>query len=64
MQKNKFHTIDEAIEDNAKGKMVILVDDEDRTAVGVTAGAVDLGAVGRHLARDHRRPSESATTLR
>jgi len=30
MQKNKFHTIDEAIEDISKGKMVILVDDEDR----------------------------------
>ena len=34
MQKNKFHTIDEAIEDIAKGKMVILVDDEDRENEG------------------------------
>ena len=31
---NKFHTIDEAIEDMAKGKMVILVDDEDRENEG------------------------------
>jgi 3,4-dihydroxy 2-butanone 4-phosphate synthase/GTP cyclohydrolase II len=34
MQKHKFHTIDEAIEDIAKGKMVILVDDEDRENEG------------------------------
>jgi len=34
MQKNKFHTIDEAIEDIVKGKMVILVDDEDRENEG------------------------------
>src|SRR5512139_1884250 len=34
MQKNKFHTIDEAIEDISKGKMVILVDDEDRENEG------------------------------
>ncbi len=31
---NKFNTIDEAIEDMAKGKMVILVDDEDRENEG------------------------------
>jgi len=30
MEKSKFNTIDEAIEDLTKGKMVILVDDEDR----------------------------------
>ncbi|MBI5640560.1 MAG: bifunctional 3,4-dihydroxy-2-butanone-4-phosphate synthase/GTP cyclohydrolase II [Nitrospirae bacterium] len=34
MEKSKFHTIDEAIEDMAKGKMVILVDDEDRENEG------------------------------
>ena len=34
MQKHKFNTIDEAIEDIAKGKMVILVDDEDRENEG------------------------------
>ena len=34
MQKNKFNTIDEAIEDIAKGRMVILVDDEDRENEG------------------------------
>ena len=34
MQKNKCNTIDEAIEDIAKGKMVILVDDEDRENEG------------------------------
>ena len=34
MQKNKFHTIDEAIEDISQGKMVILVDDEDRENEG------------------------------
>lgn len=34
MQKHKFHTIDEAIEDIAQGKMVILVDDEDRENEG------------------------------
>ncbi len=34
MQKYKFNTIDEAIEDIAKGKMVILVDDEDRENEG------------------------------
>jgi len=34
MQKSKFHTIDEAIEDIAKGRMVILVDDEDRENEG------------------------------
>jgi 3,4-dihydroxy 2-butanone 4-phosphate synthase/GTP cyclohydrolase II len=33
-QKHKFNTIDEAIEDIAKGKMVILVDDEDRENEG------------------------------
>jgi 3,4-dihydroxy 2-butanone 4-phosphate synthase/GTP cyclohydrolase II len=34
MQKHTFNTIDEAIEDIAKGKMVILVDDEDRENEG------------------------------
>ncbi len=34
MQKNKCNTIDEALEDLAKGKMVILVDDEDRENEG------------------------------
>jgi 3,4-dihydroxy 2-butanone 4-phosphate synthase/GTP cyclohydrolase II len=34
MQKHKCHTIDEAIEDIARGKMVILVDDEDRENEG------------------------------
>ena len=41
MQKNKFHTIDEAIEDIAKGKMVILVDDEDRENEGDLAIAAE-----------------------
>ncbi len=34
MQKNRFNTIDEAIEDLTKGKIVILVDDEDRENEG------------------------------
>ncbi|HYQ48442.1 MAG TPA: bifunctional 3,4-dihydroxy-2-butanone-4-phosphate synthase/GTP cyclohydrolase II [Thermodesulfovibrionales bacterium] len=34
MQKHTFNTIDEAIEDMAKGRMVILVDDEDRENEG------------------------------
>ncbi len=34
MQKHKFNTIDEAIDDITKGKMVILVDDEDRENEG------------------------------
>lgn len=34
MEKSKFHTIDEAIEDISKGKMVILIDDEDRENEG------------------------------
>src|SRR5512139_1015249 len=34
MLRNKCNTIDEAIEDMAKGKMVILVDDEDRENEG------------------------------
>lgn len=34
MEKNRFHTIAEAIEDISKGKMVILVDDEDRENEG------------------------------
>ncbi|MEW6068920.1 MAG: bifunctional 3,4-dihydroxy-2-butanone-4-phosphate synthase/GTP cyclohydrolase II [Nitrospirota bacterium] len=34
MEKFKFNTIDEAIEDIAKGKMVVLVDDEDRENEG------------------------------
>ncbi|NJD56639.1 MAG: bifunctional 3,4-dihydroxy-2-butanone-4-phosphate synthase/GTP cyclohydrolase II [Nitrospirae bacterium] len=34
MQKHKFNTIDEAIEDMSKGRMVILVDDEDRENEG------------------------------
>ncbi len=34
MQKYKFNTIDEAIDDLVKGKMIILVDDEDRENEG------------------------------
>ena len=34
MEKSRFHTIDEAIEDISKGKMDILVDDEDRENEG------------------------------
>ena len=34
MEKQKFHTIDEAIDDIEKGRMVILVDDEDRENEG------------------------------
>jgi 3,4-dihydroxy 2-butanone 4-phosphate synthase/GTP cyclohydrolase II len=34
MEKNRFNTIDEAVEDLARGKMVILVDDEDRENEG------------------------------
>jgi 3,4-dihydroxy 2-butanone 4-phosphate synthase/GTP cyclohydrolase II len=34
MEKYKFNTIDEAIDDVAKGKMIILVDDEDRENEG------------------------------
>ena len=34
MKKYKFNTISEAMEDIAKGKMVILVDDEDRENEG------------------------------
>jgi 3,4-dihydroxy 2-butanone 4-phosphate synthase/GTP cyclohydrolase II len=34
MDKNRFNTIDEAVEDLARGKMVILVDDEDRENEG------------------------------
>lgn len=34
MQKHKFNTIDEAIDDITRGKMVILVDDEDRENEG------------------------------
>jgi len=34
MEKYKFNTIDEAIEDIAKGRMIILVDDEDRENEG------------------------------
>lgn len=34
MEKYKFNTIEEAIEDIAKGKMIILVDDEDRENEG------------------------------
>ena len=34
MEKYKFNTIDEAIDDIAKGRMVILVDDEDRENEG------------------------------
>ncbi|HWR57538.1 MAG TPA: bifunctional 3,4-dihydroxy-2-butanone-4-phosphate synthase/GTP cyclohydrolase II [Thermodesulfovibrionales bacterium] len=52
MQKYKFNTIDEAIEDIAKGKMVILVDDEDRENEGdlcmaaekVTSSAINFMA--------------------
>src|SRR3989337_3772904 len=34
MEKYKFNTIDEAIDDITKGKMIILVDDEDRENEG------------------------------
>lgn len=34
MEKHKFNTIEEAIEDIAKGRMIILVDDEDRENEG------------------------------
>ena len=34
MEKNKINTIEEALEDIAKGRMVILVDDEDRENEG------------------------------
>jgi 3,4-dihydroxy 2-butanone 4-phosphate synthase/GTP cyclohydrolase II len=34
MEKHKFHTIEEAIDDITRGKMVILVDDEDRENEG------------------------------
>lgn len=34
MEKYKFNTIDEAVDDVAKGKIVILVDDEDRENEG------------------------------
>jgi 3,4-dihydroxy 2-butanone 4-phosphate synthase/GTP cyclohydrolase II len=52
MQKYTFNTIDEAIEDIAKGKMVILVDDEDRENEGdlclaaekVTSSAINFMA--------------------
>ncbi|HAM51665.1 MAG TPA: bifunctional 3,4-dihydroxy-2-butanone-4-phosphate synthase/GTP cyclohydrolase II [Nitrospiraceae bacterium] len=58
MQKYKFNTIDEAIEDIAKGRMVILVDDEDRENEGdlcmaaekVTSAAINFMAkYGRGL---------------
>jgi 3,4-dihydroxy 2-butanone 4-phosphate synthase/GTP cyclohydrolase II len=58
MIKHKFNTIDEAIADIAKGKMVILVDDEDRENEGdlcmaaekVTAAAINFMAkYGRGL---------------
>lgn len=48
MQKYKFNTIDEAIEDIAAGKMVILVDDEDRENEGdlcMAAGKVTPAAI-------------------
>ena len=34
MERYKFNTIDEAIDDITKGKMIILVDDEDRENEG------------------------------
>jgi len=46
----KFNTIEEALEDIKKGKMVILVDDEDRENEG------DLTMAAR---RSRRRPSTS-----
>jgi 3,4-dihydroxy 2-butanone 4-phosphate synthase/GTP cyclohydrolase II len=58
VQKHKFNTIDEALEDIARGKMVILVDDEDRENEGdlcmaaekVTASAINFMAkYGRGL---------------
>jgi 3,4-dihydroxy 2-butanone 4-phosphate synthase/GTP cyclohydrolase II len=41
MQKNRGNTIEEALEDLAKGKMVILVDDEDRENEGDLCMAAD-----------------------
>ncbi len=58
MEKYKFNTIDEALEDIVKGKMIILVDDEDRENEGdlcmaaekVTAEAINFMAkYGRGL---------------
>lgn len=48
MHKYKFNTIDEAIEDIAAGKMVVLVDDEDRENEGdlcMAAGKVTPAAI-------------------
>ncbi|MDI6889820.1 MAG: bifunctional 3,4-dihydroxy-2-butanone-4-phosphate synthase/GTP cyclohydrolase II [Thermodesulfovibrionales bacterium] len=42
MEKYRFNTIDEAIEDIAKGKMVILVDDEDRENEGDLCVAAEM----------------------
>jgi len=42
MEKYKFNTIDEAIEDITKGKMVILVDDEDRENEGDLCMAAEM----------------------
>ena len=41
MEKYKFNTIDEAIDDIAKGKLIILVDDEDRENEGDLCMAAD-----------------------
>ncbi|MBI5187748.1 MAG: 3,4-dihydroxy-2-butanone-4-phosphate synthase, partial [Nitrospirae bacterium] len=42
MEKYKFNTIDEAIDDIARGKMVILVDDEDRENEGDLCMAAEM----------------------
>jgi 3,4-dihydroxy 2-butanone 4-phosphate synthase/GTP cyclohydrolase II len=42
MEKYKFNTIDEAIDDITKGKMVILVDDEDRENEGDLCMAAEM----------------------
>lgn len=42
MEKNKFNAIDEAIDDITKGKMVILVDDEDRENEGDLCMAAEM----------------------
>ncbi|MBI4709959.1 MAG: 3,4-dihydroxy-2-butanone-4-phosphate synthase, partial [Nitrospirae bacterium] len=41
MEKHKFNTIEEAVRDIKKGKMVVLVDDEDRENEGDLTMAAD-----------------------
>ena len=42
MDKKHFDTIEEAIEDIRQGKLVIVIDDEDREDEGDFIGAADL----------------------